>query len=152
MCGLAKNGESLYIEGMENNMISIYKFGKSDSVDSFEDGVNNILYFPVKDSMDFPRAIKDKAEKMIDSIIHTYELENNCKLDLSKLCLNARMVVFMDKNGNWVYEIVVVISGDISHDDIWIEDNYIIGLDDPLYEPFKVYFMEQLEKNLFNCK
>lgn len=141
----------IFIEGMENSMISTYKFGKIDSVDSFEDGTNSILYFPVKDSMDFPKAIRDKAEKMIDSVIHIYELENNYKLDLSKLCLNARMVAYVDKDGNWVYEIAVVISGDvIFDDDIWIEDSYTIGLDDLLYEPFKAYFMEQLEKSIFN--
>ena len=142
-------GSPYLIEGMENNVISTYKFGKSDSVDSFEDGVNNILYFPVKDSVDFPKAIRNKAVKMIDNVILAYELENNCKLDLPKLCLNARMVVFMDEDGNWIYEISVVISGDVIFDDIWIEDSYIIGLDDLLYEPFKVYFMEQLEKSLF---
>lgn len=132
--------------------MNTYKFGKNDSVDSFGDGVNNILYFPVKDSVDFPKAIRDKTEKMIDGMIYTYEMENSCTLNLSKLCLNARMVVFMDKDGNWKYEIVVVISGDRELDYIWIEDSYIIGLDDLLYEPFKGYFMEQLEKSLFNCK
>lgn len=121
-------------------------------MDSFGDGVNNILYFPVKDSVDFPKAIRDKTEKMIDGMIYTYEMENSCTLNLSKLYLNARMVVFMDKDGNWKYEIAVVISGDRELDYIWIEDSYIIGLDDLLYEPFKVYFMEQLEKSLFNCK
>ena len=133
-------------------MISIYKFGKIENIDSFEDEVNNIIYFPVRDSMDFPKAIRDKAEKMIDSMIHIYELENNCKLDLLELCLNARMVVYVDKDGNWTYEILVVISGNMILDDIWIEDSYIIGLDDPLYEPFKAYFMERLEKSIFNCK
>lgn len=86
---------------------------------------------------------------MIAGMIHSYEMENSCTLDLSKLSLNARMVVFMDKDGNWAYEIVVVISGSSLFYDIWIEDSYTIDLDDPLYEPFKVYFMERLEKSLF---
>ncbi len=130
-------------------MISTYKFWKIEDMDSFEDGVNDILYFPVKDSVDFPKTISEKAEKMIAEMIHSYEMENSCTLDISKLCLNARMVVFMDKDGNWTYEIAVVISGSSLFYDIWIEDSYTIDLDDPLYEPFKVYFMERLEKSLF---
>lgn len=86
---------------------------------------------------------------MIAGMIHSYEMENSCTLDLSKLSLNARMVVFMDKDGNWAYEIAVVISGSSLFHDIWIEDSYTIDLDDPLYEPFKGYFMERLEKSLF---
>ena len=134
---------------MGDNMISTYKFWKIEDMDSFEDGVNDILYFPVKDSVDFPKTISEKAEKMIAEMIHSYEMENSCTLDISKLCLNARMVVFMDKDGNWTYEIAVVISGSSLFYDIWIEDSYTIDLDDPLYEPFKVYFMERLEKSLF---
>lgn len=130
-------------------MISTYKFWKIEDMDSFEDGVNDILYFPVKDSVDFPKTINEKAEKMIAGMIHSYEMENSCTLDLSKLSLNARMVVFMDKDGNWTYEIAVVISGSSLFYDIWIEDSYTIDLDDPLYEPFKGYFMERLEKSLF---
>lgn len=130
-------------------MIRTYKFWKIEDMDSFEDGVNDILYFPVKDSVDFPKTISEKAEKMIAGMIHSYEMENSCTLDLSKLSLNARMVVFMDKDGNWAYEIAVVISGSSLFHDIWLEDSYTIDLDDPLYEPFKVYFMERLEKSLF---
>ncbi len=53
-------------------------------------------------------------------------------------------------NGNWIYEIAVVISGNMEEfDNIWIERSYSIRRDDPLYVQFKAYFMEQLEKELF---
>lgn len=130
-------------------MINTYQFGRVEDLNCFEDGVTNIVYFPVIDSLDFPKAIRDKAEEMIDSMIHIYETENNCKLDLSKLCLNARIIAFVGNNGNWSYEIAVVISSNMEFDDLWIEKSYDISRNDCLYESFKEYFMEQLEKKLF---
>lgn len=131
-------------------MINTYQFGRVENLDCFEDDITNIVYFPVTDSLDFPKPIRDKAEEMIDSMIHTYETENNCRLDLSKLCLNARILTFVGNNGNWTYEIAVVISGNMEEfDDIWIERSYAISRDDLLYVQFKAYFMEQLEKTLF---
>lgn len=131
-------------------MISTYQFGRVEDLDCFEEEITNNVYFSVKDSPDFPKAIRDKAEEMIDSMIHTYEAENNRKLDLSKLCLNARIIAFVGNNGNWTYEIAVVIAGNIEEsDDIWIERSYAISRDDFLYVQFKAYFMEQLEKKLF---
>lgn len=131
-------------------MIITYQFGRVEDLNCFEDDITNIIYFPVTDSLDFPKPIRDKAEEMIDSMIHTYEMENNCKLDLSKLCLNARIIAFVGNDGNWLYEIAVVMAGNIEEiDDIWIERSYAISWDDLLYAEFKAYFMEQLEKKLF---
>lgn len=108
-------------------MISTYQFGRIENLDCFEKDITNIIYFSVTDSPDFPKAIRDKAEEMIDSMIHNYEMENNCKLDLSKLCLNARILAFVGNNGNRTYKIAVVISGNIEEfDDIWIERSYAI--------------------------
>lgn len=131
-------------------MINTYQFGRVENLDCFEDDITNIVYFPVTDSPDFPKAIRDKAEEMIDSMVCICEKDNHCKLDLSKLCLNARIIAFSGNNGNWSYEIAVVISGNIEEiDDIWIERSYAISRDDLLYVQFKAYFMEQLEKKLF---
>lgn len=132
-------------------MINIYQFGRVEDQNCFEDGATNMIYFPViTDSSDFPKAIRDKAEEMINSMIHTYETENNCKLDLSKLCLNARIIAFVGNDGNWSYEIAVVISSNIEEPyDVWIERSYAISRDDLLYVEFRAYFMKQLEKKLF---
>lgn len=131
-------------------MINTYQFGRVEDQNCFEDGATNIIYFPVTDSPDFQKAIRDKVEAIIDSMVHAYETENSCKLDLSKLCLNTRIIAFVGNNGDWTYEIAVVISGNIEEfDDIWIEMGYVISRDDLLYAQFKAYFMEQLEKKLF---
>ena len=130
-------------------MISRYNFKEIDKRNCFEDGEHHAFYFPVKDSMDFPKEIRDKTEEMIDSLVYAYELENNCTLDLSKLRLDARLETFADHSGNWLNEILVVISGSTDSDDIWIEKSYNISKEDCLYKPFKAYFMEQIERNIF---
>ena len=130
-------------------MIGRYKFEETDERNCFEDGEHHAFYFPVKDSMDFPKEIRDKTEEMIDSLVYAYELENNCTLDLSKLRLDARLETFADHSGNWLNEILVVISGSTAFDDIWIEGEYTIGRHDPLYKPFMAYFMEQIERKIF---
>ncbi len=126
-------------------MISNYGFEDIEIQNSFEDRVTDIIYFPVTDSEDFPIEIREKTEEIIDHIIHTH------KLDISKLRLNARIIVYSDVNGNWLNEISVVISdysGD-AFDDTWIEEEYSIGHEEPLYAPLKAYVMKQIEEILF---
>ena len=62
-------------------MISKYKFEEIESYDCFEEEINDILYFPITDSKDFPQEIREKAEEIIDHIVCTH------KIDLSKLRL-----------------------------------------------------------------
>jgi hypothetical protein len=126
-------------------MISNYRFEDIEIQNSFEDGVTDMIYFPVTDSEDFPMEIREKTEEIIDYIIHTH------KLDISKLRLNARIIVYSDINCNWLNEISVMIS-DYSADaldDAWIEEVYSIGHEDPLYAPLKAYVMKQVEEILF---
>ena len=85
-------------------MISKYKFEEIERQNSFEDGVNGIVYFPITDAEDFPQEITKKAEEIIDHIIYSY------KLDISNLRLNARIIVFSDINGKWLSEISILIS------------------------------------------
>lgn len=124
-------------------MISNYGFEDIEIQNSFEDGVTDIIYFPVIDSEDFPMEIREKTEEIIDHIIHTH------KLDISKLRLNARIIAYSDKSGKWLNEISVVISDYSALDDTWIEEEYSIGHEDSLYEPLKAYIMKQLEEILF---
>ena len=126
-------------------MISNYRFEDIEIQNSFEDGVTDMIYFLVTDSEDFPMEIREKTEEIIDYIIHTH------KLDISKLRLNARIIVYSDINCNWLNEISVMIS-DYSADaldDAWIEEVYSIGHEDPLYAPLKAYVMKQVEEILF---
>lgn len=129
-------------------MISNYRFEDIEIQNSFEDGVSDIIYFPVTDSEDFPMEIREKTEEIIDYIIHTH------KLDISKLRLNARIIVYSDVNGDWLNEISVLISDYYSAgalDDAWIEEVYSIRHEDPLYVPLKAYVMKQVEEILFQC-
>ena len=126
-------------------MISNYRFEDVEMQNSFEEGVTDMIYFPVTDSEDLPTEIREKTEEIIDYIIHTH------KLDISKLRLNARIIVYSDINCNWLNEISVMIS-DYSADaldDAWIEEVYSIGHEDPLYAPLKAYVMKQVEEILF---
>ena len=128
-------------------MISNYGFEDIEIQNSFEDRVTDIIYFPVTDSEDFPIEIREKTEEIIDHIIHTH------KLDISKLRLNARIIVYSDANCDWLNEISVLISDDYysadAFDDAWIEEEYSIGHEDPLYAPLKAYVMKQIEEILF---
>lgn len=85
-----------------------------------------------------------KQKKSLNAL---YILHN---LDISKLRLNARIIVFLDINGRWLNEISVVISDYSALDDTWIEEEYVIGCEDPLYESFKAYFMKRLGEILFS--
>lgn len=125
-------------------MISKYKFEEVENQNSFEHGVSDFLYFPVTDSEDFPQDIREKTEQLIDHIIYTH------KLDLSKLRLHARVIVCSDKNDKWSNEISVVIADNSAFDDTWIEEEYTIGHDDPLYVSLKSYVMKKLGEILFD--
>ena len=48
--------------------------------------------------------------------------------------------MFLDTYGKWQNEISIVISDYSVFDGIWIEEEYIISQNDPLYEQFKTYF------------
>lgn len=124
-------------------MISNYRFEDVEMQNSFEEGVTDMIYFPVTDSEDFPTEIREKTEEIIDHIIHAH------KLDISKLRLNARIIVYSDANCDWLNEISVLISDYSAFDDAWIEEEYSIGHEDPLYAPLKAYVMKQIEEILF---
>lgn len=124
-------------------MISNYRFEDIEMQNSFEEGVTDMIYFPVTDSEDFPTEIREKTEEIIDHIIHAH------KLDISKLRLNARIIVYSDANCDWLNEISVLISDYSAFDDAWIEEEYSIGHEEPLYAPLKAYVMKQIEEILF---
>ena len=67
--------------------------------------------------------------------------------------MNARIIVYSDANCDWLNEISVLISDDYysadAFDDAWIEEEYSIGHEDPLYAPLKAYVMKQIEEILF---
>lgn len=126
--------------GQEVFMFDKYKFEEIEAQNCFEHGVVDILYFPITNKNDFPKEIRDKAEEMINDMIQTY------KLDISQMRLNARIIVFCDKEGSWKKEISIVIADDGIGD--LIEKSYSVECRDALYKPFKEHFMKQLENLL----
>ncbi|NDO52101.1 hypothetical protein FMM75_22965 [Lachnospiraceae bacterium MD335] len=126
-------------------MLNRFKFEDVEIENSFEHGVTDMIYFPVIDSADFPKEIREKTEEIIDHMIHTHEL------DISKQRLNARIIAYSDANYNWLNEISVMISdySTRAFDDAWIEEVYSIGHEDPLYAPLKAYVMKRMEEILF---
>ena len=127
-------------------MLNEYRFGTVENLNCFEDETIDILYFPITDSDNFPCGIKEKAEELIKEIINDYE-KKGCKLDISALRLNARIISFFDNHKEWKNEISVLVADDMW--DICTEKTYAISPDNGLYESFKKYFMEQLESKLF---
>ena len=125
-------------------MLSEYGFGKIENQNCFEDGVTDILYFPIIDSDGCPCEIIAKAAELIEEILDNYKAVEEYRLNTSELCLNARLVCFMENYEICRNEIVVVVSGDI-----WMEKTYVVNSDSILYESFKRYFMEQMERKLF---
>lgn len=123
-------------------------FGKSELIDSFTDGVSSLMYFPAIAPSGIPGGIRKRTEENIRLLVRSYESENGCTLDTSKLCLCARLVVCRETG----CEINIVISGaDCLGMDVWIEGSYKIVHGDPLYGQFKSYFMAQVEKGLFGA-
>lgn len=129
-------------------MLSSFAFHKIEDRDCF-DGVADAMYFPISDSLDFPKSIRNKAEQIIHRMLYVYEREHSCHLDLSELDLEANIGVSWDKDGKQTNEIEVLISGCMGNDEVWLVECQRILKDDVLYKPFKRYFMKQVEKRLF---
>lgn len=131
-------------------MLSKYNFGQQYTKNSFQDDCSSgMIYFPITDTEDFSSAIRDKTEELIDDLISAYEKENNCVLDLSRLCLNARMEVYFNQENTTMRDIRVMIEGNYNEDYLWLDKSINIVCGDILHEPFKKYFMQQLESILF---
>lgn len=122
-------------------MLSRYQFKKVNDLKSLQEDIPNSISFPVNDSAEFPREIRERAEEIIDGIIH-----DNSLLDLSNLTFDARIQVSFNDEGVPSLSISVFITDDL---DLSILEEVAIHNGDPLYEPVRKYFMQQLEKALF---
>lgn len=122
-------------------MLSRYQFKKVNDLKSFQEEIPNSISFPVNDSAEFPGEVRERAEEIIDGIIHDNSLQ-----DLSKLTLDARIQVSFNDEGVPSLNISVFITDDL---DLCILEEVTIHNGDSLYEPVRKYFMWQLEKVLF---
>ena len=122
-------------------MLGKYQFKKVYGMNSFQEETPSPISFPINDSAGFPGEVRDKAEELIDGLIHDNSLQ-----DLSKLSLDARIQVCFNNEGSPVLNISVFITDDR---DLCIQKDIAVHNGDPLYEPVRKYFMQQLEKVLF---
>lgn len=122
-------------------MLSRYQFKKVNDLKSFQEEIPNSISFAVNDSAEFPGEVSGRAEEIIDGIIR-----DNSLLDLSELTLDVRIQVSFNDEGVPSLNISVFITDDL---DLSILEEVTIRNVDPLYEPVRKYFMQQLEKALF---
>lgn len=122
-------------------MLSQYQFKKVYDMKSFQEETPSPISFPINDSADFPSEVREKAEELIDEIIHDNSLQ-----DLSKLSLDARIQVCFNNEGSTTLNISVFITDDR---DLCLQKDTAVHNGDPLYESVRKYFMQQLEKTLF---
>lgn len=122
-------------------MLSRYQFKKVNDLKSFEEEIPNSISFPVNDFAEFPSEVRERAEEIIDGIIRDNSLQ-----DLSKLTLDVRIQVSFNDEGVPGLNISVFITDDL---DLCILEEVALHDGDPLYEPVRKYFMQQLEKALF---
>lgn len=130
-------------------MLSKYEFKKQNITNSFQDRESDgFFYFPINDSVDFPKFIREKAEELINELIETYEKENGKIFDSSKFYLDARIEVYFNQDRIPIENICIFI--DNIEGDLGFEKNMQITPENTLYYAlFKSYFVAQLEKVLF---
>ena len=128
-------------------MLSKYGFQKIANYDSFTDdsGIDTI-FFPVTDEPEFPEEIRIKAENLIDNLLEEYQTEQGRNPVCEQIELSANVEIYFQKRVPCYHLQVGIIdfAYEISH---WTE--YIIDTDDALYQPFRGYMLQQLEKSLF---
>lgn len=122
-------------------MLGRYQFRKVYDLKSFQEEKPNPISFPIDDSAEFPAEIRERAEEIIDGMIRDNSLQ-----DLSKLTLDVRIQVGFNDEGLPGLSISVFITDDF---ELCILKDVVINNGDPLYEPIRKYFMQQLEKALF---
>lgn len=129
-------------------MLSKYGFKKQYLKNSFQDcSSSNVIYFPINDSRDFPNGVRNRAEELIDILINSYEKDKECNLDLSELCLEARINVYFDRDVMPRSDITIFIYDEDGY--IELDESIQITRQDILYEPIKKYFLYQIGKALF---
>lgn len=123
-------------------------FNNREERNYFEYGITDIIYFPIRNTPDFPTLIMEKVNAMISDMLCTYQKEHNCTLDIADLHIDARLENFMNNEYKLINSICITITSN-ADDEIWMEKECYILQPDPLYVMFKDYFMKQLGKSLF---
>lgn len=128
-------------------VLSKYGFQKIEDFSSFTDtsGIDTI-FFPVTDAPDFPQEVRAKAEELIDRVLEQYRAEHDREPVCEQMELSASMEIYFTGQKPFYHIQVGVIdfTNEVSN---WTE--YIIDIGDPIYQTFREYIMQQLDKGLF---
>ena len=134
-------------KGLVTKMLSKYGFRKIEDFSSFTDtsGIDTI-FFPVTDAPDFPQEIRAKAEELIDEVLEQYRAEHGRKPVCEQMELSANMEIYFTNRKPFYHLQVGVIdfTNEVSN---WTE--HMINTGDPIYQLFRGYIMQQLDKGLF---
>lgn len=128
-------------------MLSKYGFQKIENYDSFTDDSGiDVIFFPVTDEPEFPAEIRTKAENLIDTLLEEYQKEQGRNPVCAQIELSANVEIYFQNRIPYYHLQVGIIdfAYEISH---WTE--YMMDTDDALYQPFRGYMLQQLDKGLF---
>ena len=118
---------------------------------SFSEKDVDLLYFSVEKDDNSPKSIKDKINSMITDIIHKYEKQQGCRLNIGQIEVEANLMVSLanieHKPESFID--ITISSCEADKKGILIYDEFIVEHGTELFELFKNHFMNQLELVLF---
>lgn len=128
-------------------VLSKYGFQKIEDFSFFTDtsGIDTI-FIPVTEAPDFPEEIRAKAEELIDKVLEQYRAEHDREPVCEQMELSASIEIYFTNRKPFYHLQVGVIdfTNEVSN---WTE--YMIDIADPIYQTFREYIMQQLDKGLF---
>ncbi len=118
---------------------------------SFSEKDVDLLYFSVEKDDNSPKSIKDKINSMITDIIHKYEKQQGCRLNIGQLEVEANLMVSLANREHKPESFIdiTISSCEADKKGILIYDEFIVEHGTELFELFKNHFMNQLELVLF---
>lgn len=118
---------------------------------SFSEKDVDLLYFSVEKDDNSPKSIKDKINSMITEIIHKYERQQGCSLNIGQLEVEANLMVSLANTEHKPESFIdiTISSCEADKKGILIYDEFIVAHGTELFELFKNHFMNQLELVLF---
>lgn len=118
---------------------------------SFSEKDVDLLYFSIDKDNNSPKNIKDEINSMITEIIHKYERQQGCSLNIGQLEVEANLMVSLANTEHKPESFIdiTISSCETDKKEILIYDEFIVEHGTELFELFKNHFMNQLELVLF---
>jgi len=131
------------------------KYGLEDfrvlNGNSFSKGDIDLLYFSIGKGNNFPKDIKETIDLMINGIICGHESGHGCRVDVTQLEADARLLISLANPEHKPEHIidVTISSCDPDNKEILLYDEFVVYPDSEMFDIFKRCFMNQLEEALF---